>query len=252
MRTFASTATQTEQFAYEMNRETYDSMTAALFSANLNNLNCLNNQTPSRTHPLLNTNNNWSTDFPGLEQEYGQYNGFAGGDLNFDPLDLKLKDNNSTSFTTPWVPVPEPSRMPSPSITPELPHIPLPSSHLRAQESIQFDSYDSIASSSMGPSVYSTESPPSTLQANIKNPKKAKENKSNRFRATQHIFDRLSSFFAVNAFPTKGHIEAIAERLDMQPRQVKVWFQNRRATLRVEGHTITKQKNVKTEDYTLV
>ncbi|PIA15859.1 homeobox, partial [Coemansia reversa NRRL 1564] len=50
-----------------------------------------------------------------------------------------------------------------------------------------------------------------------------------RARATSEQVSVLESVFAVNRSPASRLREDLAARLGMAPRQVQVWFQNRRA-----------------------
>ncbi|KAJ3233376.1 hypothetical protein HDU81_002309 [Chytriomyces hyalinus] len=60
-------------------------------------------------------------------------------------------------------------------------------------------------------------------------------NKSNRFRATPSELHLLLSIFERNAFPSRILRQKLAEHLRLSVRQVQLWFQNRRASLKSNG-----------------
>ncbi|KAI8834283.1 Homeodomain-like protein, partial [Chytriomyces cf. hyalinus JEL632] len=57
-------------------------------------------------------------------------------------------------------------------------------------------------------------------------------NKSNRFRATPSELNLLLSIFERNAFPSRILRQKLAHHLRLSVRQIQLWFQNRRASLK--------------------
>ncbi|KAI8610911.1 Homeodomain-like protein, partial [Chytriomyces sp. MP71] len=53
-----------------------------------------------------------------------------------------------------------------------------------------------------------------------------------RFRATEAELTFLLSVFEANPFPSTRQRIQLAEKLNLDPKQILFWFQNRRATLK--------------------
>ncbi|TPX66514.1 hypothetical protein CcCBS67573_g07804 [Chytriomyces confervae] len=58
---------------------------------------------------------------------------------------------------------------------------------------------------------------------------------SNRFRATPSELNLLLSIFERNAFPSRILRQKLADHLRLSVRQIQLWFQNRRASLKSNG-----------------
>ncbi|ORX67858.1 homeobox, partial [Linderina pennispora] len=65
--------------------------------------------------------------------------------------------------------------------------------------------------------------------------------KAKRKRITQRQFEVLQGAFLVRDTPSHEVRAALAAQLDMSPREVQVWFQNRRAKYNRE-RALKKQK----------
>ncbi|KAI9336532.1 hypothetical protein BDR26DRAFT_864757 [Obelidium mucronatum] len=66
--------------------------------------------------------------------------------------------------------------------------------------------------------------------------------KKMRFRATKQELEYLLHVFESNPFPSASQRKLISEKLQLEPKQVLFWFQNRRATLKSNGIVAVKPK----------
>ncbi|KAI9351224.1 hypothetical protein BDR26DRAFT_929718 [Obelidium mucronatum] len=66
--------------------------------------------------------------------------------------------------------------------------------------------------------------------------------KTNRFKAKDSDLKMLMAVFEKNPFPSSVLRKKLADRLKMDQKQVQFWFQNRRATLKVNGIHVLKPK----------
>ncbi|KAI9347016.1 hypothetical protein BDR26DRAFT_855519 [Obelidium mucronatum] len=69
-------------------------------------------------------------------------------------------------------------------------------------------------------------------------------NYNKRFRATPQELDYLMTHFEQNPFPDASTRTEISETLHISEKQVLVWFQNRRATLKSNGIVAVKPKRL--------
>ncbi|TPX51296.1 hypothetical protein CcCBS67573_g10039 [Chytriomyces confervae] len=65
---------------------------------------------------------------------------------------------------------------------------------------------------------------------------------SNRFRATPSELNLLLSIFERNAFPSRILRQKLADHLRLSVRQIQLWFQNRRASLKSNGSVFKQQQ----------
>ncbi|KAJ3233373.1 hypothetical protein HDU81_002306 [Chytriomyces hyalinus] len=99
----------------------------------------------------------------------------------------------------------------------------------------EFDSVDSPPSSpSKSPKNTTTTTAPTTTVG--------KKQKKMRFRATEAELTFLLSVFEANPFPSTRQRTQLAEKLNLDPKQILFWFQNRRATLKSNGILAVKPK----------
>ncbi|KAJ3266751.1 hypothetical protein HDU77_010859 [Chytriomyces hyalinus] len=66
--------------------------------------------------------------------------------------------------------------------------------------------------------------------------------KNNRFKVKDNDLKCLLAVFEKNPFPSVGLRRKLSERLNMEQKQVQFWFQNRRATLKMNGIHVLKPK----------
>ncbi|TPX64515.1 hypothetical protein CcCBS67573_g08386 [Chytriomyces confervae] len=95
----------------------------------------------------------------------------------------------------------------------------------------EFDSVDSPPSS-----------PPSKSPKTTSTATAGKKQKKMRFRATEAELTFLLSVFEANPFPSTRQRTQLAEKLNLDPKQILFWFQNRRATLKSNGILAVKPK----------
>ncbi|KAJ3226924.1 hypothetical protein HDU78_010160 [Chytriomyces hyalinus] len=72
--------------------------------------------------------------------------------------------------------------------------------------------------------------------------KQVATNKTNRFRATPSELNLLLSIFERNAFPSRILRQKLADHLRLSVRQIQLWFQNRRASLKSNGSVFKQQQ----------
>ncbi|TPX66517.1 hypothetical protein CcCBS67573_g07809 [Chytriomyces confervae] len=102
----------------------------------------------------------------------------------------------------------------------------------------EFDSVDSPPSSpSKSPKNTSTTTTTATTTTTT-----GKKQKKMRFRATEAELTFLLSVFEANPFPSTRQRSQLAEKLNLDPKQILFWFQNRRATLKSNGILAVKPK----------
>ncbi|KAI9351225.1 hypothetical protein BDR26DRAFT_850699 [Obelidium mucronatum] len=70
--------------------------------------------------------------------------------------------------------------------------------------------------------------------------------KKNRFKATEAELPILSAVFEKNPFPSAVLRKKLADRLGLEVKQIQFWFQNRRATLKINGIHVIKPKKTNT------
>ncbi|KAJ3031973.1 UNVERIFIED_CONTAM: hypothetical protein HDU68_009074 [Siphonaria sp. JEL0065] len=70
--------------------------------------------------------------------------------------------------------------------------------------------------------------------------------KKNRFKATEAELPILSAVFEKNPFPSAVLRKKLADRLGLEVKQIQFWFQNRRATLKINGIHVIKPKKTST------
>ncbi|KAI8828199.1 hypothetical protein BJ741DRAFT_627028 [Chytriomyces cf. hyalinus JEL632] len=96
------------------------------------------------------------------------------------------------------------------------------------------------------PEFDSVDSPPSSPSKSPKNSSTTattgKKQKKMRFRATEAELTFLLSVFEANPFPSTRQRTQLAEKLNLDPKQILFWFQNRRATLKSNGILAVKPK----------
>ncbi|KAJ3253784.1 hypothetical protein HDU77_004384 [Chytriomyces hyalinus] len=99
------------------------------------------------------------------------------------------------------------------------------------------------------PEFDSVDSPPSSPSKSPKNTSTTttattagKKQKKMRFRATEAELTFLLSVFEANPFPSTRQRTQLAEKLNLDPKQILFWFQNRRATLKSNGILAVKPK----------
>ncbi|KAI8612677.1 hypothetical protein BC830DRAFT_541158 [Chytriomyces sp. MP71] len=63
-----------------------------------------------------------------------------------------------------------------------------------------------------------------------------------RFKPTQAELSLLLGVFAKNPFPSTSLRKKLAEKLNLEPRQIQFWFQNRRALVKATGVVLQKPK----------
>ncbi|KAI9351217.1 hypothetical protein BDR26DRAFT_420260 [Obelidium mucronatum] len=66
-----------------------------------------------------------------------------------------------------------------------------------------------------------------------------------KFKPTEAQLSTLVGVFEKNPFPSAALRTHLAEMLDIQPKQVRFWFQNRRATYKINGIYVVKPKKGK-------
>ncbi|KAJ3398469.1 hypothetical protein HDU80_008879 [Chytriomyces hyalinus] len=91
----------------------------------------------------------------------------------------------------------------------------------------------------------STETPPDSPELNSdaqKSPTSSLSHKQKkpRFKASKADLDTLCGSFAESPFPTRAERRRLAEVLNLEAQQIKIWFQNARARERAGGKVITK------------
>ncbi|KAJ3069428.1 hypothetical protein HDU98_007489 [Podochytrium sp. JEL0797] len=69
--------------------------------------------------------------------------------------------------------------------------------------------------------------------------------KNQKFKPTESQLGTLVGVFEKNPFPSAALRNHLAEMLDIQPKQVRFWFQNRRATYKINGVYVIKPKKSK-------
>ncbi|KAJ3067153.1 hypothetical protein HDU98_009655 [Podochytrium sp. JEL0797] len=79
-----------------------------------------------------------------------------------------------------------------------------------------------------------------------KNSKGTSDGKKNRFKATEAELPILSAVFEKNPFPSAILRKKLADRLGLESKQIQFWFQNRRATLKINGIHVIKPKKTNT------
>ncbi|KAJ3067154.1 hypothetical protein HDU98_009656 [Podochytrium sp. JEL0797] len=67
--------------------------------------------------------------------------------------------------------------------------------------------------------------------------------KKQRFKPKEGELDLLMGFFEQNPFPDRTQRKRLAEQLKLEPKQILFWFQNRRATLKMNGIIVMKPKS---------
>ncbi|KAJ3239928.1 hypothetical protein HDU78_002587 [Chytriomyces hyalinus] len=70
--------------------------------------------------------------------------------------------------------------------------------------------------------------------------------KKSRFKATEAELPILSAVFEKNPFPSAVLRQKLADRLGLESKQIQFWFQNRRATLKINGIHVVKPKKTNT------
>ncbi|KAJ3025239.1 UNVERIFIED_CONTAM: hypothetical protein HDU68_007331 [Siphonaria sp. JEL0065] len=99
-------------------------------------------------------------------------------------------------------------------------------------------------------SVETSEStPPSSPEKKIRSSSNTDNNsdsKKNRFKATEAELPILSAVFEKNPFPSAVLRKKLADRLGLEVKQIQFWFQNRRATLKINGIHVIKPKKTNT------
>ncbi|TPX76212.1 hypothetical protein CcCBS67573_g02511 [Chytriomyces confervae] len=66
--------------------------------------------------------------------------------------------------------------------------------------------------------------------------------KNNRFKAKDNDLKCLMAVFEKNPFPSTALRLSLAKKLNLEAKQVQFWFQNRRATLKMNGIHVVKPK----------
>ncbi|KAJ3031972.1 UNVERIFIED_CONTAM: hypothetical protein HDU68_009073 [Siphonaria sp. JEL0065] len=66
--------------------------------------------------------------------------------------------------------------------------------------------------------------------------------KTHRFKAKENDLKCLMAVFEKNPFPSVTLRKKLADRLGLEQKQVQFWFQNRRATLKINGIHVVKPK----------
>ncbi|KAI8831050.1 hypothetical protein BJ741DRAFT_618004 [Chytriomyces cf. hyalinus JEL632] len=66
-----------------------------------------------------------------------------------------------------------------------------------------------------------------------------------KFKPTESQLSTLVAVFEKNPFPSAALRNSLAQRLSIQERQVRFWFQNRRATYKINGVHVLKPKKAK-------
>ncbi|KAI8613257.1 hypothetical protein BC830DRAFT_1133090 [Chytriomyces sp. MP71] len=69
-----------------------------------------------------------------------------------------------------------------------------------------------------------------------------------KFKPTEHQLSTLISVFEKNPFPSAALRTTLSEMLRIQPKQVRFWFQNRRATYKINGVHVLKPRKTKSGD----
>ncbi|KAJ3004901.1 UNVERIFIED_CONTAM: hypothetical protein HDU68_004859 [Siphonaria sp. JEL0065] len=83
-------------------------------------------------------------------------------------------------------------------------------------------------------------SPPNTVLKRVKQADSAKS--LLKFKPTESQLSTLIGVFEKNPFPSAALRNDLADMLDIQPKQVRFWFQNRRATYKMNGVYVIKPK----------
>ncbi|KAJ3062344.1 hypothetical protein HDU98_001781, partial [Podochytrium sp. JEL0797] len=88
-------------------------------------------------------------------------------------------------------------------------------------------------------------SPPGSPDAKKTSKSNCGDGKKNRFKATEAELPILSAVFEKNPFPSAILRQKLADRLGLESKQIQFWFQNRRATLKINGIHVIKPKKTK-------
>ncbi|KAI8614399.1 hypothetical protein BC830DRAFT_1127491 [Chytriomyces sp. MP71] len=67
--------------------------------------------------------------------------------------------------------------------------------------------------------------------------------KKQRFKPQEKDLQILMGFFEKNPFPDRAQRTHLANTLGLEPKQILFWFQNRRATLKMNGIVCMKPKS---------
>ncbi|KAJ3025245.1 UNVERIFIED_CONTAM: hypothetical protein HDU68_007337 [Siphonaria sp. JEL0065] len=86
-------------------------------------------------------------------------------------------------------------------------------------------------------------SPPASVLERVKQADFAKS--PQKFKPTESQLSTLIGVFEKNPFPSATLRNHLADMLDIQPKQVRFWFQNRRATYKINGVYVIKPKRSK-------
>ncbi|KAJ3242462.1 hypothetical protein HDU81_003168 [Chytriomyces hyalinus] len=93
------------------------------------------------------------------------------------------------------------------------------------------------------PPSYTTSPSPQSSQKRLQefiDPNNIKKN--NRFKAKDNDLKCLMAVFEKNPFPSTALRLSLAKKLNLEAKQVQFWFQNRRATLKMNGIHVVKPK----------
>ncbi|KAJ3142489.1 hypothetical protein HK100_002932 [Physocladia obscura] len=120
------------------------------------------------------------------------------------------------------------------------------SNHVKAEESgVSGGGDDGISEvhkiSAVTPAVI-TATPAVAVKVTVQMSKKTRKPKKMRFRSTEAELTYLLKYFETNPFPTTKQRFELANELNLDPKQILFWFQNRRATLKSNGILAVKPK----------